>query len=695
MTPERWQQVKSLIEIVLEKDPTTRMDFLAKECGDDKELYNEVAPLILAESEMKSFLEIPPHSSTINNSNISTLKYNNDDDLLQKSFTAKERFLDKYEIVRLIGKGGMGLVYQAKHIELDKFVAIKVLNTRLIEGEEAIERFKREARTLAKLEHANIVKVFDYGVKGTICYLIMEYLQGESLRIRLKNNKQIPLKEVSQFVKQVCLALEFVHKEGVVHRDLKPDNIFFHKDGAKETVKLLDFGIAKLNAVSSSGESLTVTGSIFGTPQYMSPEQCEAKVLDGRSDIYSLGLILYEMISGTKPYDGDSPLSFMYAHVHTTPMDLAKLMPDIALPVSKAVMYALVKNRENRCKSAKEFLEIFSGKIDPVNFIENSQTPNFNSNLQKDSSITVKKQNPKLFPKSTIAATILVLVIASLWAGRDFLIKSQENSLIKSATPILETKKTPTLPVRLQDKFVFIEGGKTTIGSNKIPCPGIENCETSLDETPPHEVTLDPYFLGKYEVTNQEYYEFIKAENYLAPKDWIKGKYPEKTEDLPVVNISWEDANNYCAWLSRRDGVDYRLPTEEEWENAARGKESFFYPWGNTVDKSFSYAYASEKKAELPRSIKDAPNNTTDRSTYGIFAMAGNVREWTSSDVKAYPKSEYQVEEKEIGYKVVRGGSYYSDYTAARNTSRFWNPPTTALVDVGFRLAITIKNNIK
>lgn len=688
MTPERWQQIKSLIELVLEQPTEIRMEFLSKKCGDDKELYDEVVPLILAESEMESFLEIPATPLSTGNSYANTLKYTNED-LLQRGFATGEKFLDKYEIVGLVGKGGMGLVYQAKHIELDKFVAIKILNTRLVQDDDAIERFKREARTLAKLEHPNIVKVFDYGVKGTLCYLIMEYLQGESLKTRLKNDKQVSLKEVKDFVKQVCAALEFVHKEGVIHRDLKPDNIFFHQEAGKEIIKLLDFGIAKLSLVSSAGESLTVTGSVFGTPQYMSPEQCEAKALDPRSDIYSLGLILYEMISGSRPYEGDSPLSFMYAHVHTHPKDLAELMPNIPQQISKAVMYTLVKDRENRCQNAKEFLQAFSGQFTPVYFNEISQISNISSN--SDGSGKTKK---KAMSRGTITIILLLSLISSLWITKSFWEQTKEiNPLVPSPSPkIEETQKTPTLPLSLKDKFVFIKGDTVTIGTSKIPCPGIKDCETSVDETPAHKVTLGDYFLSKYEVTNQEYYEFIKAENYLAPQHWEKGVYLKGTENFPVVNVSWEDAIKYCAWLSNKNHVNYRLPTEEEWENAARGKESNFYPWGNTMDKKVSYAYVSELNAKTPSSINDAPNNTTDVSSYGVFAMLGNVREWTSSDIKAYPESEYKVEEKEKGCKIIRGASFYNSYKVARNTVRSWEKPATQKVDVGFRLAINVGN---
>lgn len=687
MTPERWQQIKSLIEKALEQSPEIRMDFLAKECGNDKELYQEVVPLIMAESEMDSFLEIPPSPPTLNNSSINTLRYHNDD-ILHQGLATGEKFLDKYEVIRLIGKGGMGLVYQARHVELDKFVAIKVLNTRLVENEEAIERFKREARTVAKLEHANVVKVFDYGVKGTICYLIMEYLQGESLRSRLKNNKQIPLKQITQFLTQVCLALEFVHQQGVVHRDLKPDNIFFHQEAGKEIVKLLDFGIAKLSVVNSAGESLTVTGSVFGTPQYMSPEQCQGKVLDGRSDIYSLGLILYEMISGRRPYDGDSPLSFMYAHVHTNPSDLLEIMPDLPPHISKAVMYALVKDLESRCQSATEFLEVFSGKVAPLSLNENSLTKNIN----KVTNDLPTKASYSQVSKIAFATILLFALVGSVWVVGNQLSNSKENTLIATPafTPEINTKKTPILPVKLQDKFVFIEGADVTIGSNQIPCPEIPGCETSLDETPPHKVNLKSYFLGKYEVTNQEYYDFILAEKYLAPSYWLKGKYPQNTENLPVINVSWDDVNNYCAWLSKRDGVNYRLPSEEEWEYAARGENSNFYPWGNNWDYNFSYI--SEQKVKKPLAIDAAPNNTTDRSAYGIFAMAGNVREWTSSDFQPYPNSLYKMEKEDNGCKVIRGGSHYSDYTLARSTFRSWQIPTKKLVDVGFRLAITAEN---
>ncbi len=218
---------------------------------------------------------------------------------------------EKYRIEKLLGAGGMGRVYQALNVDLDKRVAIKVMSKALSDNAESVERFRVEARAMARIDHANAVKVLDFTAREDLCFLVMEHLTGESLRDRLNRGKRLPVDAAAAIAEQVCRVLEFMHAEGVTHRDLKPDNIFLHKtsDGM-ETVKVLDFGLAKLHSTESrAGANLTQSGMMMGTPNYMSPEQCRGAVVDNRTDLYSLGIVLYEMLSGKVPFDGDSASS--------------------------------------------------------------------------------------------------------------------------------------------------------------------------------------------------------------------------------------------------------------------------------------------------------------------------------------------------------------------------------------------------
>lgn len=269
-------------------------------------------------------------------------------------------FQGKYQIVKIIGSGGMGQVYLANHTILASQVAIKVLNTNFVadDDEEAIERFKREARATASIDHPNAVKVFDFGVEENICYLVMEYLAGESLRKRLAKRKRLPFTELLVLVKQVCSVLEVMHRKGIVHRDLKPDNIFLHQDQGQEVVKVLDFGIAKLGAeqpLNDFSGRLTRHGYVLGTPHYMSPEQCQDKEVDSRTDIYSLGVVLYEMLTGKVPFNAKNYSAIVYQKVKETPPPMYEIRPDIHPLIDAVVRRALAKKPNERPESMLAF----------------------------------------------------------------------------------------------------------------------------------------------------------------------------------------------------------------------------------------------------------------------------------------------------------------------------------------------------
>ena len=285
-------------------------------------------------------------------------------------------FQSKYKVIKMIGFGGMGQVYVANHIALGSKVAIKVLNTTFIgdDEEEATDRFKREAKATAAIDHPNAVKVFDFGVEDNTCYLVMEYLNGESLRKRLTRLSRFSIPEALNLIQQVCSVLEVMHRKGIVHRDLKPDNIFFHNQEDREVVKVLDFGIAKVSGSTLSEGKLTSTGALLGTPHYMSPEQCQGMRLDGRSDLYSFGVIVYELLCGALPFEAENTLSMLFKHVRDNPINIKQVMPELPQSIADVVMKLLEKQPKNRYQTAKEFAQVFSETVqsNPITSSTNS-----------------------------------------------------------------------------------------------------------------------------------------------------------------------------------------------------------------------------------------------------------------------------------------------------------------------------------
>ncbi len=265
----------------------------------------------------------------------------------------------KYQIVRMVGRGGMGAVYEAIHATMQRRVALKILNADLVSNPAALERFRREALLSGRLKHPNAITIYDYGMSAIgEAYIVMEFLEGHSLGQELQQAKTLSPLRVVSVLAPVCDAVHAAHAEGIIHRDLKPANIMLEKLRTGETVKVLDFGIAKLAMNNPNLMNLTGTG-IIGTPQYMSPEQCQAHRIDGRSDVYSIGIIAYEMLTGKLPFDEPTPLATVIAQVKQKPKPLRELRPEIPQALEAIVMRALEKSPANRYQTAEELAEAF------------------------------------------------------------------------------------------------------------------------------------------------------------------------------------------------------------------------------------------------------------------------------------------------------------------------------------------------
>ncbi|HEY9871554.1 MAG TPA: protein kinase [Candidatus Obscuribacterales bacterium] len=268
-------------------------------------------------------------------------------------------FAERYEILEPVGEGGMSVVYRARHIHMQRIVAIKLLHERIASDEKALLRFKREAQATGNLSHQNVISVYDFGVtKDHQAFFVMDFLEGEALDAVIKKEKRIePARAVSIF-KQICDGLEHAHKKGVIHRDLKPSNIILvPQDDGFELVKIVDFGIAKMVSIdASSKQQLTQTGQVFGSPLYLSPEQCQGIAIDNRSDIYSLGCLMYEALAGKPPLIGDTAIATMLKHINDPPPLFSAKFPEaqIPQPIEYVVRKCLEKSPESRYQTVAE-----------------------------------------------------------------------------------------------------------------------------------------------------------------------------------------------------------------------------------------------------------------------------------------------------------------------------------------------------
>jgi serine/threonine protein kinase/Flp pilus assembly protein TadD len=346
---DRWQQVNDLFQSATERAPEERAAFLHEACQDDNGLRREVESLIASYEQAENFIESPAFEAA-------------PDLLLDDADALVGGNLGHYRIESVLGVGGMGVVYLAHDERLGRKVGLKLLPRSLVADEAQLERLKREARTASALNHPNIVTIHEIGEVDGTHYIATEFIDGTTLRQRIAKGP-VPPNEALEIAVQIASALSVAHTAGVVHRDIKPENIMLRRDGY---AKVLDFGIAKLTEqqpVSHKRDVGTTTvlqtqpGLVLGTARYMSPEQTRAQSADARTDIWSLGVVLYEMIGGISPFPGDTPSDCIASILKTEPPALSGVLPNVVpLTLQSIVQRALCKNREERYQKIKEML---------------------------------------------------------------------------------------------------------------------------------------------------------------------------------------------------------------------------------------------------------------------------------------------------------------------------------------------------
>ena len=300
---------------------------------------------------------------------------------------------ERYEIIQLLGEGGMSYVYKANDKQLKRTVAIKTLKPNYVQQEKFVERFKREAQTAANLNHPNIVQIFDWGI-GDEPFFVMEYIEGNTLTSIIAKRRTISLNDVLFIGAQVSSGLQAAHSKGLVHRDIKPGNIMITPEGK---VKVTDFGIVSLQNEESD---ITKTGSILGTASYISPEQAQGKPVSKESDLYSLGTVLYELITGSPPFEGDTPIATATKHITDKPERLSFIRPDIPKGVENAVLKLLHKYPKDRFKNAEDLRAVLLQQKTQLQAMQTQE------NL-------VGLTSPKIKYRFTLPALIISLTIAT------------------------------------------------------------------------------------------------------------------------------------------------------------------------------------------------------------------------------------------------------------------------------------------
>jgi serine/threonine-protein kinase len=577
----------------------------------------------------------------------------------------------KYEVTGLLGRGGMGAVYRARHLVWNEERALKVLIADGPGAQQGLKGLLAEAVLMRQLRHPNIVSVEDVDyTDDDHPFVVMEYVDGQDLSKRIKSGVLLP-DAALHFTIQICSALSAAHQKGIVHRDIKPQNLLLAKDAqGQEIVKVIDFGISKVRedaGLGFTGVLTGTTGHIPCTPAYASPEQAEGmpgKALDGRTDLYSLGVVLYEMLTGRWPFAGDNPQALLLQRLHVDPLPLDRARPGLVFApgLSALVMKALAKDREDRFRSAEEM----RGAI--LALMDSWRAEHERKEREAEAALIKKNQPPRKVlpqPKESGATTIAppakqrsVLLAASLAAlavtaiALVFLIADRYRQKEVVAPPPAETaasvnSQPPKEVTNPKDGliYVLIPPGTFSLGCS----PGDKECDS--DEIPARQVTIPKAFrIGQKEVTQAAF------ERVLWPK--IKNPSHFKGDpQLPVDSVTWDEADSYCK------AIGGRLPTEAEWEYAARGGTT-----GPRYRDLDDIAWYDNGKSRGTHPVgQKLPNK------YGLYDMLGNVWQWTAD---WYEKDKY---------RSLRGGSWGLVPGFVRVSGRGGNAPGGRLNGVGFR----------
>ncbi len=694
----------------------------------------------------------------------------------------------KYHLECRLGQGGMGLVYKARHAYLKTQLAIKIILPDLVGNDpQLVTRFRQEALAAAAIRHQNVVAVTDYGVvNGSLPFLVMEYVEGESLHDLLAREKSLSPERALDLMTAICAGVGAAHHQGIVHRDLKPLNVMICSDkpNLSQAVKILDFGLAKIKSGELLGSFVQAqTTGLMGSPYYMAPEQWADDEPDSRSDIYSLGVMLYQLLAGDVPFKGSSIPAIMKKHLTDPAPRFIELGITVSPALETAVLHTLQKEKEQRTSSVEDLITELREAIYP-SAIGINTTPGLGTLPISSLSVRTRPPQSKVFVDNVSVGNSrddgwLLLdgiqsgnhhlrvshdgfqdwfgdvvcdgkpaqVLADLRARGDTsqrvpvpALNDTPHSLAQTQISHTEMQKTALQNFNTGQQEIGVQsqapkrkiaspvvfgalglvllfvlgaaglvgaymmgllpkiGGATNAASDPTPTPSPKADMAEIpggtfrmghntgndNERPEHEVSVKDFAIDKTEVTNAEYYEFVKATAYKPfPVHWVNDKPIPGQELMPVRFVNAEDIKAFAAWRSKRDGVEYRLPKEEEWEYAARnGNKQNLFPWGDKFDAQCAVIDQFSNEPTVVGSKSCA-------NSWGVHDLIGNVFEWTGSAASLYPGSPGEVRPLSEPHLMLRGGAaiYKSAGTnAITSTFRVAVPSSTRRAEIGFRL---------
>lgn len=613
-----------------------------------------------------------------------------------------------YEVLDELGQGGMAVVFRGRRRSDGATVALKVLRSEHIRDPDTLARFRREAELTLTLKHPAIVQTFavmDFPPQGMV--LALEYMSGGTLKAYLARAGALSPGEVESVLRSIASALGFAHARGIVHRDVKPDNIFL--DAHSGLAKLGDFGIAR----GAGTDTLTVHGTVIGTPAYMSPEQIEGHAVGPASDFYSLGMVAWHLLTGRQPWEGDSMAAIVRRQLMDTLPPVAAFRPDVPPSLQWLLHLCLRKSPQERPQSAEEVLAIIDGVVMPATAGQSGTpaTPNNTILFQAPPPEAIPALPPvppratrvrgrmPLWAPAALAALLLATVAlvyqfsshqprpapAASGGGGSVVRPSRpgqdngsgpvarrlseaeatQGSAAPGEVPVGQLPRTGATGPAL-DQFVLIPPGSFDMGSP----------QGQDDEQPVRRVSISrPFYLQRTEVTQAQWFSVM---------GFNPSRFQPCGPTCPVENVSWEDIAEFIRRINAANpGMHYRLPTEAEWEYAARGGASADLP-----RLAYQTAWFNENSQGHTQPVAQR-----DANAFGLYDMQGNVWEWVqdwySPTAYATGPSTDPTGPVTGTHRVLRGGSWSSGERYIRVTARNPVMPSIRYHGYGFRLALT------
>ncbi len=649
----------------------------------------------------------------------------------------------RYTLLSEIGHGGFATVYHAHDEEEDRDVALKILAPRLGGDPLFVQRFDQEFTTAASFNHPHLVRVYDHGEINARRYIAMQLVRGPNLRERLRGTGALVPALALQYASQIGEALDALHARQVIHGDVKAANILLDQDG---TALLGDLGLQRAGEATTS---MTATSRDFGgTAEYLSPEQAEGHPATERSDLYSFAVVIYEMLTGRVPFQAAAPAVLAQMHADTPPPSPLEFQKDLPPALAIEVLHGMAKQPQDRPATAAALVQALQAALDPAQQAAAQQILAILNAREKrvvEARARVEQQrrrtaederarrlaDDRAAQLESEAATIEVVVKemnatldtakraaekaendrrkadAEAQAARDRLAQVQKSLGID---PEKQAEVRPSAP---QNALALTLAPGVTLDWVRIPAGEflMGSTDASSDEKPQHKVMLDEYLIGKYAVTNEQFAAFVKATGYVTTAEkagsgytytggnwedvkgaqWQHPKGPGSDlngkERHPVALVSWDDAVAFCAWAQQTSGRQVQLPTEAQWEKAARGTDGRIYPWGNEAPNANLLNFDMKVK-DTTAVGKYSPAGD---SPYGLADMAGNVWEWTSSLHKGYPyqANDGREDQSSRAARVLRGGAFHGVASYVRCAYRNYFNPNSRSADYGFRVVVS------